>query len=114
VVSDANGRYVKPAYLVPIVDAPYFEQWRDAACAGSLESFDDPEIHPQVPVWRHRRAVQAALDICDGCPVKEACYDHAVLWRETGVRGGTVDVERAPFLRPGGRFRATMFSQDAS
>lgn len=45
-------------------------------------------------------AATRAKRICEGCPVKAECLDHAITHRETaGIWGGLNTTERAPLMR---------------
>ena len=66
--------------------------WRDdAACRD-----EDPELF-----FAHDDATaQRALAICAGCPVRDACLEHALANGERhGVWGGTTEHERRVLLR---------------
>lgn len=50
---------------------------------------------------REEKAVreQQAKAICQGCPVRQVCLDHAVATREPfGIWGGLTEQERRPLL----------------
>lgn len=66
--------------------------WRKrAACRGI-----DPEVFYPVD---DEDAVQAKA-ICDACPVRQACLEHALAHREReGVWGGATERERRRILR---------------
>lgn len=68
------------------------QDWRlRAACRGlDIEVFYSTD----------EAEVQRALDICDGCPVREPCLDVAMGQRESfGVWGGTAEASRRRVFR---------------
>ncbi len=68
--------------------------WRQSArCRGV-----DPAIF--YPVSEDESAAEAAKEICNACPVREVCLDHALARREKeGVWGGLTERERRRILR---------------
>jgi WhiB family redox-sensing transcriptional regulator len=67
-----------------------------AACVGidpTLFVGVEGEIHPE-KVIREREAKK----ICDACPVKSACLEHALTYEEGGIWGGTDEKERRRML----------------
>lgn len=40
-----------------------------------------------------------ALAQCERCPTRQACFDHAMKYREEGIWGGTTDKQRDQFRR---------------
>lgn len=52
--------------------------------------------HPDPDIFfpEHPDDVQAALDICEPCPVRQECLDFAVANRVRGVYGGTTATRR--------------------
>jgi len=70
-------------------------QWiKQAACRG-----EDPRLFDAVSALR----AEAALRICKGCPVKEACLKEALneAVNPDGVWGGTTQLERRKLRRHG-------------
>ena len=67
--------------------------WRKrAACRGIDVEIFFPE--------REDADVEAAKAVCETCPVREACLEHALAHREReGVWGGTTERERRRILR---------------
>ncbi|GAA1908083.1 WhiB family transcriptional regulator [Lapillicoccus jejuensis] len=82
------------------------DDWRElAACAGPesaavFEAADDDAAPGGRRAWGEPRdALQAARDICGGCPVVRDCLGHALRVPEThGVWGGTTPAEREAIL----------------
>ncbi|WP_327071187.1 WhiB family transcriptional regulator [Kitasatospora sp. NBC_01250] len=77
----------------------HYWQWQLHAACRSADSglfFHPPgERNPA-----HDDRDAAAKAVCAGCPVREACLDHALRTRETyGVWGGLSAEERASALR---------------
>ncbi|MCU1458077.1 MAG: putative WhiB family transcriptional regulator [Actinomycetia bacterium] len=68
--------------------------WRQyAACRGV-----DPAVF--YPVSEDESAADEARKICNACPVREVCLDHALARREKeGVWGGLTERERRRILR---------------
>ena len=68
------------------------QQWRSkAACQGL-----DPEIFYPLD----DEDGDEAKAVCDGCPVREACLEHALGYREKeGVWGGASERERRRIIR---------------
>lgn len=70
--------------------------WRaKAACRGldptifypATDDDDDPDV-------------LAAKSVCEGCPVREACLEHALGYREKeGIWGGATERERRRIIR---------------
>jgi WhiB family redox-sensing transcriptional regulator len=69
-------------------------QWRDrGGCRGV-----DPEIF--YPPEDDEDAAEPAKAICEACPVREVCLEHAIARREKlGVWGGLSERERRRLLR---------------
>ena len=66
--------------------------WRKHAACGGI----DPEVFYPVS---DEEAEEAKL-ICDSCPVRQACLEHALANREReGVWGGATERERRRMLR---------------
>ncbi|MDA8312001.1 MAG: WhiB family transcriptional regulator [Actinomycetota bacterium] len=67
--------------------------WRKrAACRGIDVEIFFPETEDA--------DVEAAKAVCETCPVREACLEHALAHREReGVWGGTTERERRRILR---------------
>lgn len=68
------------------------ESWREhAACRGhDVEMFYSAE----------EVDIRQALSVCSGCPVRTACYEHAMANGEVfGIWGGTVETDRRRALR---------------
>lgn len=64
----------------------------NGACAGRTDVDWDANTH---------KAAAAAKDICDGCPIRQACLDYALTTRqEGGVWGGLLEQERLRLLNP--------------
>jgi WhiB family redox-sensing transcriptional regulator len=68
--------------------------WRDKGrCRGV-----DPEIF--YPPEDDEEAAAPAKAICEACPVREACLEHAIARREhLGVWGGLTERERRRLIR---------------
>lgn len=71
---------------------PETPDWTGAACIGH-----DPETWYPDPT--DTITTDEAVDICRGCPVKQACLDQAMLEEETsggryGIRGGLTPEDR--------------------
>lgn len=70
----------------------------DGACVGQ----DVDTFFPNATGTNLAKLQDAAFTatmICDTCPVREACLEHAIANREEGVWGGTLDYERARIRR---------------
>jgi WhiB family redox-sensing transcriptional regulator len=67
--------------------------WRKrAACRGIDVEIFFPETEDE--------DVDAAKAVCETCPVREACLEHALAHREReGIWGGTTERERRRILR---------------
>jgi WhiB family redox-sensing transcriptional regulator len=67
--------------------------WRKKAACHGL----DPEIfYPD----EDAEDLGPAKEICGGCPVQEACLEHALTWREKdGIWGGCTERERRRIIR---------------
>jgi WhiB family transcriptional regulator, redox-sensing transcriptional regulator len=75
-------------------------EWQlQAACRGEHASAFYPPL--RLEPRRERRAREhAAKAICRGCPVREACLEHALRFDERyGIWGGLTDVERRQLPR---------------
>lgn len=74
-----------------LIDAPR-QSWVElAACTAT-----DPELF----FTDNIRYIEIAKRICNGCPVKEECLDHAIDNKEPyGIRGGQTARERARTIR---------------
>jgi WhiB family redox-sensing transcriptional regulator len=72
--------------------APSTASWRKrAACRGI-----DPEVFYPVD----DEEAEEAKAVCEGCPVRMACLEHALAHREReGVWGGSTERERRRILR---------------
>lgn len=46
-----------------------------------------------------RSTVKMAIQICNGCAVREACLEHAISHREVGIWGGMTTNQRAKLTR---------------
>jgi len=58
------------------------------------------ELNPAIFFPSDGVGVQAAQEICEGCPVKATCLEYALANRiEHGVWGGTSERERRRILR---------------
>lgn len=70
--------------------------WRDNAKCRGL----DPEIfYPQVEEVEEEDAAEA-IAVCNACPVREVCLEHALARREKeGVWGGATPRERRRIIR---------------
>lgn len=68
------------------------QSWRDrAACRG---------IDPQVFYPPTDEEAEVAKEICDGCPVRHPCLEHALASREReGIWGGATERERRRIVR---------------
>ncbi|HVC14726.1 MAG TPA: WhiB family transcriptional regulator [Acidimicrobiales bacterium] len=68
--------------------------WRKrAACRGIDVEIFFPETDEDADV-------EAAKAVCEGCPVRQACLEHALAHREReGVWGGATERERRRILR---------------
>lgn len=68
--------------------------WRSqAACRDA-----DPELF--FPAGRDAASADAAAEICQTCPVIDACLRHAIVHREQhGIWGGLTPFERRPLYR---------------
>ncbi len=86
---------------VPSAPGPVADRWEwqyEGACRDTgSESF----YHPDGERGAARRMRDAAAkEICAGCPVMQACREHAFALREPfGVWGGLTEDERATVLR---------------
>ncbi len=68
------------------------EEWRALALCRDME--------PAIFYPTDLGGVNAAIEICKGCPVKKACLDFALATRqEDGVWGGTSERERVRLRR---------------
>lgn len=60
----------------------------EASCRGISGDMFYPELYIQ-------EEIVAAKRVCDACPVKAECLDHAMTNREIfGIWGGTTEIER--------------------
>ena len=64
------------------------DTYTDAACRGC-----------ETELWfadsRHRADQLAAIDICKGCPIRQACLDDAIATGDAwGIRGGLTEAAR--------------------
>jgi WhiB family transcriptional regulator, redox-sensing transcriptional regulator len=68
------------------------QTWRQhAACRG---------LDPLIFYPATDDEAEDAKDVCDGCPVREACLEHALAVREKeGVWGGATERERRRIIR---------------
>jgi WhiB family transcriptional regulator, redox-sensing transcriptional regulator len=66
-------------------------------------------LDPEVFFPRSREQVGVAKEICDTCPVSDACLQAALQGRESGIWGGTTESER--FEAFGIRPRETLIQQ---
>ncbi len=62
-----------------------------SACKGRHDLFF--ASHGERPPARARREL-AGRELCEGCPVRRACRNHARTWGEYGVWGGESEDER--------------------
>ncbi|MBI2168854.1 MAG: WhiB family transcriptional regulator [Actinobacteria bacterium] len=71
--------------------------WRRAAACKGL----DPGLfHPDDDVPGFAETVEAAKVVCDACPVRPTCLEHALAVREPdGIWGGLTAQERRRVLR---------------
>lgn len=74
------------AHSAPPFDHP------DAKCHGTDTALFYPEVGDH-------RTVAAAIAICNTCPAKTPCLDHAVTHREQGIWGGTTAKQRSRLRR---------------
>lgn len=86
----------------PATSADSWDWQLKAACRG-----EDPNtfFHPMNERTTARaRRIEAAKVVCNSCPVKNECADHAFRVQEPyGVWGGLSEEERAKILRGGGQ-----------
>jgi WhiB family transcriptional regulator, redox-sensing transcriptional regulator len=84
---------IRPKFILR-AEAPgdHGTDWReDAACAGH-----DPELWHQPPSNEHAR--RFAIDVCKGCPVRDACLTEALADRSlAGIWGATTENQRRNF-----------------
>jgi len=67
---------------------------RDAACRGERGAAFYPPLRPESKIERLARE-RSAKAICQDCPVRDECLDHALRHDERyGIWGGLTDVER--------------------
>ena len=83
---------------------PIHDKWEwqyDGACRGS-----DPEqffLDPNMRGLNKRTKELNAIKVCNTCPVKQACLDHALSVPEIfGVWGGMTEEQRHELLRKKG------------
>ena len=95
-----------------------YDWWSHAACEGMWSLFDDEPMyfeHPaeETPEGRARiaamtsgvriayqnKAANAAIAICNECPVKAQCLEDALINGDvTGIRGGLTARKRIPLM----------------
>jgi WhiB family transcriptional regulator, redox-sensing transcriptional regulator len=75
---------------------------RDAACRGPAHSGAFyPPVHHETRDQRAQRELLAKA-LCQTCPVRRACLEHALCTREPfGIWGGLTEHERRAMLEPG-------------
>lgn len=73
--------------------APAFRH-PDALCVGV-----DPELFFPARNAAGNADTRRAKTVCFGCPARDACLEHAVIWREPGVWGGTSERQRREIRR---------------
>jgi WhiB family transcriptional regulator, redox-sensing transcriptional regulator len=80
---------------------PVYDKWEwqyDGACRDT-----DPEqffLEPNMRGLNKRNREVAAIKICNTCPVKQACLDHALSVPEIfGVWGGMTEEDRLEILK---------------
>ena len=80
--------------LVKVVD----KDWREKAACRGLIAPDYVWFPPRGRYVRTRAGAtsptQRLLDICNSCPVKEPCLEHALFFNEVGIWGGTSNRQR--------------------
>ena len=87
--------------------------WASAACAGMSPLFDDDAFdfesessmgrNPRNRTVAQNRAVRAAVQVCNGCPVKVECLEDALVHGdEWTVRGGLTAIQRRNLRRTRG------------
>lgn len=69
----------------------YFDWVKEARCAGS-------NYRRFFPTQYERKAISAKV-ICEDCPVKRDCLDHAIIYLERGIWGGTTENARKSLIR---------------
>lgn len=72
--------------------------WESGACRGAdpVLFFPPDQDRPRQKADRER----AAIALCEGCPVRRVCLDHALAVPERfGVWGGTTEIERRSYRR---------------
>jgi hypothetical protein len=87
-----------------IPEAVSTENWRSKAlCAGMGDVFFVPE---EIKGKNRQRATEAAISICNQCPIKLKCLHTAIIEEKDnniehifGVRGGTGPEDRKFFIR---------------
>ena len=76
------------------------QEWRKR---GNCAQLNPKEADKFFFLSRGGSPVKARQKFCDDCPVKQACFEYAVVHNEDGIWGGSTEKERrvvAPFLRP--------------
>ena len=70
------------------------QSWRQqAACKGL-----DPNIF--YPATDEDEDAESAKAVCAECPIRQACLEHALTWREReGIWGGATEKERRRIIR---------------
>lgn len=70
--------------------SPHWTAW--AACVGK-----DPNLFH--PYQGDGQTAELAKRVCAGCPVADACLEHALQHHETGIWGGTSERQRRTIRR---------------
>ena len=73
-------------WSIPVPD------WTGALCAD-----EDAPIDPEL--FHEHDFELAAMRVCEGCPVKQACLDYALEVDASGVWGGTTRAQRRGMRR---------------
>lgn len=76
------------------------QDWRlDGNCARDDGSNRDPMFF----LGRGGSPMRTRQIYCNSCPVRQVCFEYALVHREVGIWGGTTDAQRellGPILRP--------------
>jgi hypothetical protein len=76
------------------------QEWRQY---GNCAKLEPEEADDFFFLGRGGSPMKARQNFCDGCPVKQNCFEFAIVHDENGIWGGATEKERkivAPFLRP--------------